>query len=721
MKKTVLAALLLSLLPLPRTARAIAFGAVGPAKAESPHPLKTWVKRHPLPKVQHKPAPRMGYETTYGYDGRQKLLIRYGGHNQGGGGEQNSEVWTYDLAQDAWTLKEPNDAPPGVCCGQQNVFDNALGLFLRFPAFSGSHGWQSRREIDLKNSSVWTYDLPTNTWRAMRPCPEVWPSPLRGAAYDPHHQVTVLHGGEGSRHGTVAYDLYANAWYELKPRGGPEPGVSQPGFTYDPVHRLFVLFGSQFQDDERTWVYDLRKNAWRVLDVKEHPPGKQSCPVLAADSRSGIVLCSVQAAAGKEREEGASRLETWVLDVSVPRWMRLNVPREPDPSGARNRVLVHLPDENLFVLENRTKDEQQIWTLRYSDALPPIPGPKELRVVTESNAAKLTWQAPEGTTDQHYRVFRGQGAKPWEVEWKPIADNLRETRYRDENLERGTVYQYQVQLGGYWSNENAASSSWIVRSQPPVVVDLTASVLGPRKIELQWAQSSAEDVVGYQVERADVSVYSTDQIVPIKERYRSGSDLAVGRIKRIGQFRRLTGQPLKTPEFADTTADLAAEPREPAEPALAGAPLAPDRFDAKGKPYRYAVYAYRVVAVNRLGAESGPSPLVFTFPSAVQHVFAKEEGKDKTRLKWRPNREQGIAGYLVDRHDGRWDKDTISRLTPRPIASQEFLDEKSGTDTRRYEILAVDILGQEGEPSQPVWSRREWARFYVPYVGEWHQ
>jgi len=30
-------------------------------------------------------------------------------------------------------------------------------------------------------------------------------------------------------------------------------------------------------------------------------------------------------------------------------------------------------------------------------------------------------------------------------------------------------------------------------------------------------------------------------------------------------------------------------------------------------------------------------------------------------------------------------------------------------------------LGQEGEPSQPVWSRREWKRYYDPYVEPSHQ
>jgi hypothetical protein len=107
------------------------------APEQAPH---TWVKRSPGPGAPV--SPRMGYESSWGYDPRARALIRWGGHNQGGGGEQNAETWTLDPRTWRWTLKEPNDAPPGVCCAQQNVFDPDGGCFLRFRAFSGNHGWQ---------------------------------------------------------------------------------------------------------------------------------------------------------------------------------------------------------------------------------------------------------------------------------------------------------------------------------------------------------------------------------------------------------------------------------------------------------------------------------------------------------------------------------------------------------------------------------------------------
>lgn len=694
----------------PVTALSAACAVAAQAPAEPPHPVMTWVKRHPVEAGDGKPSPRLGYETSYGYDRLRRILIRYGGHNQGGGGEQNSEVWTYDLDADVWTLKEPNDAPPGVCCAQQNVFDEAARKLIRFPAFSGSHGWQTRREINLKDSSVWTYALDTNTWANMRPLPQPPLRPLRGAAYDPHHQVVVVHGGEGARHSTVVYDPHANTWHWMKPDPAPPASISQPGMCYDPVNRLFVLFGSQFASDPRTWVYDLRKNQWRELEVEEHPPADKTCPVLAADSRSGIVLACVN---------GPDGPETWALDVANSVWRRLRPDQEPDPAGGRARILLYLPDRNLFVLENRTKDEQQIWTFRYAEAPAPASGPRDLRVMTDTRQATLTWRPPPTGENWRYEVHRAEGPVPWRTQWRRIAAGLRATTFQDTGIPDGALYYYQVHAVDGQGRETAPS---LIRcTQPAVVRRLWVSVLDPSRVELTWAHSSPDDIVGYHVERADVRVYSTDQVLRIKERFRHTSGLAAARVERIGAFRRLTARPLTAPRFVDADVDFAAGQQDPAEPPSGGGPLPAERLDAQGEPYRYAVYAYRVIAVNRLGVESGPSPCRFSYPSAVQHVFAREAGDDSTELKWRANPEKGIKGYLVYRHDGRWNSDTVSRLTPEPIPDTTFTDATAGQRTRRYEIVAVDVLGQQGEPSQPVWSRREWRKFYIPYVQDWHQ
>src|SRR5262249_5725091 len=202
-----------SLVPL----LALAAGAAEPAPL--PQAPNTWVKRSPL--RDGPSSPGMGYETSLGYDPRARLVIRWGGHNQGGGGEQNAETWTYDPTTARWALREPNTSPPGACCAQQNLFDPAGGRFLRFAAFSGNHGWQWFREVYLNDSSVWGYDPARNTWRDLRPLPAVRTSPLRCASWDSDHQVAVLFGGEGNGEGTVVYDPYTNAWARMSPKAQP--------------------------------------------------------------------------------------------------------------------------------------------------------------------------------------------------------------------------------------------------------------------------------------------------------------------------------------------------------------------------------------------------------------------------------------------------------------------------------------------------------------------
>ena len=74
----------------------------------------TWVKRSPI--KSGPPSSGMGYETSLAYDPVHKRVVRWGGHNQGGGGEQNAETWLLDPVTMKWELREPNRSPPGLLC-----------------------------------------------------------------------------------------------------------------------------------------------------------------------------------------------------------------------------------------------------------------------------------------------------------------------------------------------------------------------------------------------------------------------------------------------------------------------------------------------------------------------------------------------------------------------------------------------------------------------------
>jgi len=604
--------------------------------APPPHPTNAWVKRSPLPEAPV--SPRLGYEGACVWDSRHHVLIRYGGHNQGGGGEQGAEVWTFDVATARWTLHEPNTSPPGVCCNAQNVFDPVRGRYLRFPYFSGSHGWQWWRELYLNDSSVWSYDLASNVWRNLRPLPAPRLAGLRCAAWDSHEEVAVVFGGEGSQEGTLIYDPHANTW--RWPRPHPQPAFRSGGqMAYDAARRVHVLFGAQFTDDPHTWLYDVRRNVWIDARPPSLPPTKENDAVLTYDSVNRIVLALVKITEGKD-EAARHRVETWAYDTGANRWTKLNPAREPDSAGNRTRQLVFAPELNLAILENCTSQprEQQIWTYRYAEG---------------------TAQAADAP-----------------LQPKP-------------------------------------------QSQPRIVEDVVVSVLSPRRVELRWSAPDDPTVAGYHVERAVVEVLTEDQLTRLKRNTPPLPEPSVGALRRIGPFERLTSAPLKDTRFVDTTVDLS-RPQAVNGTPVYDRPLHPEQLDPKGTPYRFAVFAYRIRAVNRAGTESGPSPACFTIPSSPQWVFSREVGTT-CELKWAPNPEQGLRGYRVYRMDGRWDKDPISRLTPEPIAAPSYADTTAGKSTRRYYIVAVDALGQEGFPSAPVWFQREWRQYYKPFVGEWHQ
>jgi len=277
---------------------------------------------------------------------------------------------------------------------------------------------------------------------------------------------------------------------------------------------------------------------------------------------------------------------------------------------------------------------------------------------------------------------------------------------------------WTLRLGGADSG-GVPSPARPSRSEPGVVEEAVVSVLSPTRVELTWKASEDKMVTGYHIERAVVEVLSEDQLPRLKKQTPPLTEPSVGALRRIGTFARLTTSPLKATNFIDTQVDLA-KPLSVSGESVYERKLAREQLDESGRAYRHAVFAYRIRAVNAAGVESGPSPPFFTIPSAPQWHFSKEDGA-ACQLKWSANPERALQGYRVYRMNGRYDKDPIPRLTAEPTAATTYRDETAGKSSRRYYIVAVDALGQEGFPSAPVWFEREWKQYYKPFIGEWHQ
>lgn len=598
------------------------------------HPVNHWIKR--TPRDGAPASPRLGYEGACVWDSRQRLLVRYGGHNQGGGGEQGAEVWTFDPVSARWELKEPNTSPPGVCCNAQNVYDPTIGRYIRFPFFSGSHGWQWQRELYLNDSSVWAYDLANNRWRNMRPLPAPRLAPYRCASWDSHEQVVVVFGGEGSKDPTVIYDPWRNEWRWPNPADEP-PARSGGNMAYDAANKLHVMFGAQFIDDPHTWTYSVERNEWRDMKPAVMPPTDKNDAVLTYDPINQVTLAIVKITTG-EGDDARHEVQTWAYDARANTWTRPTPNSEPDAAGNRTRNLIFAPELNLAILENCTSQprEQQVWTYRYADA-----------------------------------------------------------------------------------EDNYVPPQAKLRTSPAIVEEVVASVISPRRVKISWSEPVDAPRSGFHVERAPVEVWSEDQLVRLKRNTPPLASPSVGAIRKIGRFQRITDKPVRVLSFVDDSIDLKQPQRVEGEP-LFDSRLHAEHLDLSGREYPFAVFAYRVRAVHDAGNVSGPAPPCFTIPSSPQQLFSREDG-GTCQLKWAANPEADLSGYRVYRLDGRWAKDPVSRLTVDPIDATRFADNTAGTRSRRYYVVAVDAIGQEGFPSSPVWFQREWRAYYTPFTDDWHQ
>src|SRR5262249_46858398 len=184
-----------------------------------------------------------------------------------------------------------------------------------------------------------------------------------------------------------------------------------------------------------------------------------------------------------------------------------------------------------------------------------------------------------------------------------------------------------------------------------------------------------DDLIGYHVERAPVDVLSEDQLGRLKKDTPPLAEPRVGAVRAIGAFVRLTDRLVRDAALTDSTLDLT-KPAAGEGKALPVRRLGADQLDAKGKPYRFGVYAYRVRAVNRLGVEGGAGPYALTIPSAPQWLFAKEDG-ERCQLKWAANPEAKVRGYRVYRMESpriNGPGQKVARLTAEPVAATRFTD-----------------------------------------------
>ncbi len=114
-------------------------------------------------------------------------------------------------------------------------------------------------------------------------------------------------------------------------------------------------------------------------------------------------------------------------------------------------------------------------------------------------------------------------------------------------------------------------------------------------------------------------------------------------------------------------------------------------------------YQLQAVATDLGGrTDPAPTPVTVTFtdltrPQPVVDLAARVVGGEVT-LTWTANTDTDLAGYHVERTDS---VGSLSRLTASPIPETTYLDVGLPDDTYTYQVISVDLVDNEGDPSAP--------------------
>jgi hypothetical protein len=233
-------------------------------------------------------------------------------------------VWVYDSAERTWSRRGrlPIDEVPNGMFSEkpQAVYDTASDLVVVRDQFS---------------SSMWTYDVGTDTWAELEQG-SILPPPVEGQeppwellTYDASVDRPILYVSDSAGQHTWDFDIGNERWSE-KVTATPEAGfgwfVGGDEFVYDEAHEVSVLLGGG-----TTATYAASEARWSVVSGGHGtgiaPDGQMTRLYFAMtyDSVNGRVLV-----AGGDHRTGSRWQpadDVMAFDVSSGTWIPLLAPR----------------------------------------------------------------------------------------------------------------------------------------------------------------------------------------------------------------------------------------------------------------------------------------------------------------------------------------------------------------------------------------------------------
>ncbi|MCG3178217.1 MAG: hypothetical protein BIFFINMI_00542 [Phycisphaerae bacterium] len=630
-------------------------GGITEAPPVAAQPANSFVLRAWDDHAEENLVTNLTYESSLCYDAFNGRIVQWGAHGRRYDTPQTALTWFFDAESSRWTrLTDSVHWPNGVCGVRGTAYDDANRVVIS-PRSGGScsHGWHNALRANLMHSSPWILDVTTDQWYPARAL-SYWAGGYMPASHDPRHGVTLWW-----RDRLIAFDVYANSWFEFRPKGpGPTPGLDTGG-QFDRKTGLFITF-----DEKSTWAFDPTTHAWTDLRPRGDVP--PPCPMVY-DSANDVML-AFNASGGQ--------VGVWVYHIRDNRW-----DRQPSvyPCPARGKVWDAAYDRanNVAVIGGTSPsglsaslNARETWTYRYLPAQggPAVAaGPADVACTTVAGGSvKITW-SPPAAQPAKYRIERGAADHAWQVTWQKAGEVPgSQTTFTDMPGAKALTFYRVVALG---EDGQAGVPSSAARTAPRIVCDLTAMVRPAGGVHLKWT-TVGDDVVGCHVYRAPV------ELSPWTTRF-NPEDVAK-------TLTRITDHPAADGEFVDASAEVAGPADELTWP---------------------RTYAYVVRPVNAWGVEGGPSPVTLALADPPGPVRTIPWADGRRLILWGTCRGGDATGYRAMRMDG-WYKDYVFRLQAAPLAAPACWDDAEfpTTDRRRYYVSGLDATGAVGTPTSGDWT-----------------
>jgi uncharacterized protein (TIGR03437 family) len=185
------------------------------------------------------PSPRYGHSAIHDAK-RDRIVISHGFTSEQG---RFDDTWTFDLASNSWRDISPASTRPLRRCLHHAVYVPQSDRMLLYGGCSSGYG-------PCPQGDLWSFDLANNAWTQIASDPRPAPRQRYGMVFDGNRNKLVLFGGLGGPplNDTWEYDPAASVWTQIAPGGDtPAPRYRvEAAFASDLATAFF--FGGETAD-----------------------------------------------------------------------------------------------------------------------------------------------------------------------------------------------------------------------------------------------------------------------------------------------------------------------------------------------------------------------------------------------------------------------------------------------------------------------------------------